>query len=75
MLVDGGVNINAVDNDNETVLMVLAQECKWSLVEIAIRRGARVNIMSKAGMTAYDYALKACTDDLTEDVKRALDPT
>ena len=75
VLVDGGVNINAVDNDNETVLMVLAQECKWSLVEIAIRRGARVNIKSKAGMTAYDYALKACTDDLTEDVKRALDPT
>lgn len=74
VLVDRGVNINAVDNDNETVLMVLAQECKWSLVELAIERGARVNIKSKAGMTAYDYALTKCTDDLTEDVKRALDP-
>ncbi|MGH9764929.1 MAG: ankyrin repeat domain-containing protein, partial [Blastocatellia bacterium] len=57
LLLDRGVDVNAVNDDGDTALMNAAVYGSQLCVELLIRRGANVNARNKQGMTALKAAL------------------
>jgi ankyrin repeat protein len=65
LLLEGGAEIDAVDNRGRTALMIAAQIGHAEMVDTLIKRGADHNIRDKAGRTALDLAAN-------DSVRRAL---
>lgn len=55
-----GIELNAVDNDNWTGLMMAAQRGSIDVVQVLLAGGCEINRASTAGYTALHIAAKEC---------------
>ena len=59
LFLERGVNVNAVDNDGSTALILNTKEqCYKEVIKELVRAGADVNMADNAGNTALYYALR-----------------
>src|SRR5687768_13574763 len=56
-LLENGVSLDAADEAGSTLLMLAAGKGHKAIVELLLRRGANVQIKSKGGQKAYNYAI------------------
>ncbi|XP_055602720.1 putative ankyrin repeat protein RF_0381 isoform X2 [Uranotaenia lowii] len=56
LLVDHGVEINAMDNEGNTALHIAVATGKWELVEALLRNGADASLKNHAGLTPMETA-------------------
>lgn len=57
LLLDAGANVNAVNNNEHTPLMLAAQRCDIETVEFLLGRGADKTKATAQGLTAYDMII------------------
>jgi ankyrin repeat protein len=56
VLLDGGSEINARNNDGETALICAAEEGRSQTIKVLLERGANINLQDKNGKTALARA-------------------
>jgi serine/threonine-protein phosphatase 6 regulatory ankyrin repeat subunit B len=57
MFIDAGIDVNCVDKERNTALIIAAQKGWVSLVELLLKNGADKKRANKYGYTAYTYAV------------------
>ncbi|XP_028515024.1 uncharacterized protein LOC110239626 isoform X2 [Exaiptasia diaphana] len=66
-LIEGGACVNAVNENDQTALMILAQHCRYSIPEMAIaliNGGSDINMKDKEGKTALMHAIAQKSEDI-----------
>jgi len=61
-----GADVNNVDNENKSVLLLAVMSNKTEMVEVLIHKGADVNIKSKGGNTPLSMARDLGSDDIVK---------
>ena len=69
ILVRHGANVNALNDDQKSVLMYCAIFGNVEILEILISNGANINIKDGKGRTAFDYALKYDNEAVAQYLK------
>jgi hypothetical protein len=75
-LIAAGADVNAVNGDGETALMIAAEFGSTALVRVLLSHGANLQTRSKAGYTALDLATiagKAAVVELLKSTRRTRD--
>ena len=65
-LLAAGVDVNARDDDRQTLLAAAAIAGRVELIDLLIANGANVNLRDKAGRTALTQAVEAGHDEVAE---------
>ena len=76
MLLEGGANVNAMNNNGNTALMLASSSGYADIVSLLIEAGADINIKAKDGHRALDFApngqiKKMLHDDINRNLLRA----
>ena len=66
-----GADINAVDNENKTVLIEAVMHQKYEMAEVLIYKGAKVNVKTKGGNTPLSLARDLGAKDIEQLLLKA----
>lgn len=66
-----GADVNSVDNDNKTPLLLAVMSQSYEMTEVLIHKGAKVNIKSKGGNTPLSMAKDLGADDIVQLLQKA----